>query len=134
MTGGEVEPVSKGIRAEDSRLADLIEALRVAAADAEQQAAALGAFRQIASDIRSGQVVTLLDEQLRRERVLPEAVAERIRRIDELFDAIVEQDDARLFSPQALEGSPLWSELRTAARQALELLGAPLGPIVNRTR
>ncbi len=133
-TGGEDEPVSKRTRAEDSRLADLIDALQVAAADAEQQAEALEAFRRIAFEIRAGQVVALLDEQLRRQQVLPEPVAERIRRIDELFDAMVERGDEQLFSEEALQGSPLWSELRAAARQALELLGVPRRPILNPTR
>ena len=120
--------MSKRTLGEDSRLADLIDALQVAAADAEQQVEALGAFRRIAAEIRSGQTVALLDLQLQRERVLPEAVAERIRKIDELFDAMVEQGDERLFGPEALETSPRWRELRAAARQALELLGVPRRP------
>lgn len=113
---------------EDGRLGDLVEALQLAAADAEQQAEALPLFRRIAAEIRSGQGVALLDEQLRRENLLPEKVCSRIQRIDELFDAILEQDGDALLTRAALRDSRLWHELRTVARQALELLGVARRP------
>jgi hypothetical protein len=113
---------------EDGRLANLVDALQLAAAGPEQQAGALPAFRRIAAEIRSGKSVALLDEQLRRENLLPEEVASAIRRIDELFDILLQQDDQQAFSASALQASPLWREMRAVARRALDLLGVPLRP------
>jgi hypothetical protein len=120
--------ISRRSSGEDRRLGDLVNALLLAAADAEEQVDSLPLFLRIAAEIRSGQSVALLDEQLRRENLLPAEVAARIRRIDELFDAILARGEEQLFSPAALHRSPLWRELRQLARQALQLLGVPRRP------
>jgi hypothetical protein len=115
-------------RLQDRRLGELVDALMLAAADAEEQAASLPAFRRIAAEIRSGKSVALLDEQLRKENLLPEEVCQQVRRIDELFDAILARGDEQLLGPAGLHRSPLWRELRAVARQALLLLGIDRRP------
>jgi hypothetical protein len=107
---------------EDERFASLIAALKLVAAEPEEQLAALPELQAIAAQIREGEpAVELIDETLVREGVLPADVGEHIRRIDELFDQLVARVGA--LSSAALSEAPEWGLMRVAARHVLDELG-----------
>jgi predicted glycosyl hydrolase (DUF1957 family) len=121
---------------EDERLANLVSALMLVAAEPSEQENALPAFREIAEQIRRGEVeVALLDRQLAREGILPDEVAGLVRQIDETFDRLIEAKANTTLEDAACLHGERWNTLRQLAREALRALGIdwtryrPLNPI-----
>lgn len=114
-----------GTFSDDERFASLIAALKVVAAEPDEQLALLPELQAIAAQIRQGDVtVELIDETLVRDGVLPAHIGAQIRRIDALFDRLLarvaELNAATL--AEALE----WELMRVEARQVLRELGVVL--------
>lgn len=117
------------VRTPDPRLRDLVDALRLVAAEPEVQRGALGALRVIASDIARGEPAGgLFDVQLARDGVIPPEVAELVAQIDASFDELVERGIDAAWTAAALRDDPRWATMRALARRALALLGAGREP------
>jgi hypothetical protein len=114
-------------RADDPRWGRLVDALRLMAAPPARQAAMLPELSEIADQIRRGEPqVELIDVTLSREGVLPAEVGFLIQRIDEVFDGLVGEDPARVFTRSALAERAEWKLMRALAGEALQQLGVPM--------
>ncbi len=107
----------------EDRYASLVDALAAVAAEPAEQIRLLPSLMRIASEIRQGTKVELLDVQLVQENVLPAEVSFLIARIEELFDELVSDDSGLAFTEHALRNDSRWKLARALAREALEQLG-----------
>jgi hypothetical protein len=104
--------------------ASLVEALAAIAAEPTEQARLLSLLTRVASELRRGAAVELLDvEQLARDGVVPGETGFLITRIEEVLDELVADPAGIAFTEHALRNDPRWKLARTLAREALEQLG-----------
>lgn len=97
-------------------------ALRVVAAEPDDQLEALETFRIAATQLRDGvRDLVPLDRRLARSGALPERAAALIRELDACFDRMLDAGDA-MFTEEALRNAPEWAQARDVARRALRAL------------
>jgi hypothetical protein len=100
----------------------LVESLQLLAADPADQARLLRDSEELADDLAltfEGCYLTV--EEMARQGLLTPRQQECLGEVDALLESL--PDDQ--WSPQAVQTSPRWDEVRRAAARALEALGRP---------
>lgn len=98
----------------------LREVLTLLAADPVAQIAHIDDIRATAEQLRDGVVeLAPIDRVLERRGALAPATASAVRRIDALFDAMMEAEED-LFTEHGIRHADAWAEIRQAAARALE--------------
>ncbi len=115
-------PMTRRTRFEEPRFGALVAALRVVAADAEAQAVALDALRDVADAMSRGDPISPFGTEVA-ELELPAAVQGLVEAIDLAFDDLLGSLGANALSAEALASDRRWSRMRALAREALEELG-----------
>jgi hypothetical protein len=109
---------------DEAAYVSLVDALNAIAAEPAAQARLLPALTRVASEMRRGADVDVLDvQQLAREGVLPAEVPFLVTRIEEVLDQLVSDPSGVAFTEHALLTDERWRFARTLAREALEQLG-----------
>ena len=112
----------------------LLESLRLVAAPASEQLAAVPDFVSVTDEVSTtfGDAVLLLPQLERSGRVSP-AGGDAIRRLDAWFDAM--PTDGSIADPSSLERHEFWAHARQLAADALGVLGECVLPLaVDGTR
>ena len=99
----------------------LVDALRLIAASPEEQVSALPDFVSVTDEVATtfGDAY-LLVSQLERAGLVSSDAALALRRLDDLFEAMPEDDS--LGAPESLSTHSFWSQARSLARKALKRL------------
>jgi hypothetical protein len=105
----------------------LVQSLRLVAVSAEEQIASLPDFVSVTDEIVSGYGdAFLLVPQLERAGRIAAEAAGVLRRLDELFGSMPE--DEALADAESLAVHPFWAEARLLATEALDKLGEEKRP------
>lgn len=110
---------------EPDRLSTIVDALQLLAADAELQARAAASFREIAEELRRGDDVDRIDQQLRAENKITNTVAVLLDEIDTALGELVELEVPDPWTSASITGLPEWAQIRALARRTLMALDVP---------